>query len=130
MPTKEPVKHFYPWYKRDGGVRIYTWVKNQLQKAVLVKKASARGKHRKRRDRARRPGIMLHQDGSTHEWVPGKKWDLIITMDDATNEHYSMFFVEAEGTLSSFRGVREVTEQKGLFSSLYTDRGALSCRAG
>ena len=45
-------------------------------------------------------------------------------MDDATNEHYSMFFVEEEGTMSSFLGVRDVIVQKGLFSSLYTDRGS------
>ena len=52
------------------------------------------------------PGMMIHQDGSRHEWVAGQQWDLIVTMDDATNEHYSMFFVEEEGTASSFRGVR------------------------
>jgi len=68
--------------------------------------------------------MMLLQDGSRHEWVSGKQWDLIVTMDDATNEHYSMFFVEEEGTASSFRGVKEVIEKKGLFSSLYTDRGS------
>jgi hypothetical protein len=68
--------------------------------------------------------MMLHQDGSRHEWVPGKMWDLIVTMDDATNEHYSMFFMEEEGTASSLRGVRDVIVQKGLFSSLYTDRGS------
>jgi hypothetical protein len=68
--------------------------------------------------------MMLHQDGSRHEWVLGKMWDLIVTMDDATNEHYAMFFVEEEGTASSLRGVREVIVQKGLFSSLYTDRGS------
>jgi len=68
--------------------------------------------------------MMLHQDGSRHEWVPGKKWDLIVTMDDATNKHYSMFFTEEEGTTSSFQGVREVIVQEGLFSSLYSDRGS------
>jgi hypothetical protein len=68
--------------------------------------------------------MMLHQDGSRHEWVVGKKWDLIVTMDDATNEHYSMFFVHEEGTASSFRGTREVILNRGLFSSLYTDRGS------
>jgi hypothetical protein len=31
--------------------------------------------------------------------------DLIVTMDDATGEHYSMFFVEEEGTASNFAGV-------------------------
>jgi hypothetical protein len=45
-------------------------------------------------------------------------------MDDATNEHYSMFFVPEEGTASSFRGVREVILNHGLFSSLYTGRGS------
>ncbi|MEO1767025.1 hypothetical protein V6E02_07360, partial [Thiobacter sp. AK1] len=44
--------------------------------------------------------------------------------DDATNEHYSMFFVEEEGTASSFLGVKEVIEARGLFASLYTDRGS------
>jgi hypothetical protein len=51
-------------------------------------------------------------------------WDLVVTMDDATNEHYSMFFVEEEGTASSFQGVKETIEKRGLFSSLYTDRGS------
>jgi len=45
-------------------------------------------------------------------------------MDDATNEHYSMFFVQEEGTVSSFRGVQEVIEKRGLFCSFYSDRGS------
>ena len=118
------VKHFYRWYRDDGGKRSYTWVKNTLQSHGLVSRAPRRGAHRKRRQRSPLPGLMLHQDGSTHEWVPGKRWDLIVTMDDATNEHYSMFFVGEEGTESSFRGVREVIIRHGLFSSLYTDRGS------
>ena len=68
--------------------------------------------------------MMLHQDGSTHEWVPGCQWDLIVTLNDATSEIYSAFFIEEEGTLSSFRGLQEVMETKGFFSSLYTDRGS------
>jgi hypothetical protein len=68
--------------------------------------------------------MMLHQDGSTHEWVKGQEWDLILTMDDATSEHYSMFFVDEEGTKSSFRGIGEVIRAKGLFSSFYSDRGS------
>lgn len=118
------VSHFYDWYRRDGGQRSYTWVKNTLQDKDSVKKAPKRGKHRKQRPRAPLPGMMLHQDASTHEWVPGQKWDLIVTMDDATSEHLSMFFVEEEGTLSSFRAMREVILRNGLCCSLYTDRGA------
>lgn len=118
------VKHFHSWYKREGGTRSYTWVKKRLQEADLVPKAAQRGAHRKRRDRAALPGMMIHQDGSTHEWVIEQKWDLIVTMDDATNWHYSMFFVDEEGTASSFRGVQDVIEAQGLFSSFYSDRGS------
>jgi transposase len=118
------VKHFHSWYQREGGRRSYTWVKNTLQSKGLVSKAPKRGVHRKRRERAPIPGMMLHQDGSSHEWVLGKKWDLVVTMDDATSEHYSMFFVHEEGTVSSLQGVRDVIIKRGLFSALYTDRGS------
>ena len=119
------VKHFHSFYRREhAGTRSYTWVKNTLQRAGLVAKAPARGRHRRRRERAPVPGMMLHQDGSTHQWVPGQLWDLIITLDDATSEHYSMFFVEQEGTASSLRGMAEVIRTRGLPSSLYTDRGS------
>jgi len=118
-------RHFYRKYSIEhGGRRSYTWIKNTLQAKGLIIKGKKRGRHRKSRARSPYPGMMLLQDGSTHEWIKGKKWDLIVTMDDATSEHCSMFFVEEEGTASSFRGVREVIERKGLFSSLYTDRGS------
>lgn len=118
------VKHFYSFYKaRHSGSRSYTWVKTTLQKEGLVVKATKRGAHRKKRERAPMEGMMLHQDGSDHEWIPDERWDLIVTMDDATNEHYSMFFTKEEGTVSSFRGVIETIEEKGLFCSFYTDRG-------
>jgi transposase len=119
------VKHFYSFYRRNhGGFRSYSWVKNELQQAGLVRKAPGRGKHRKRRQRSPVEGMMLHQDGSMHQWVADQYWDLIVTMDDASSEHYSMFFVEQEGTASSFLGVKQVIEQKGLFCSIYTDRGS------
>jgi len=119
------VKHFYSFYRREhGGTRSYTWVKKELQKAGLVRKAKGKGKHRKQRERAPMEGMMLHQDGSTHAWVPDVDWDLIITLDDATTTHYSMFFVDEEGTVSSFRGMRDVIEVHGLPSSFYSDRGS------
>ena len=119
------VKHFYRWYEcKHDGQRSYTWVKNTLQNHGLVQKGCKKGQHRIKRERSPYPGMMIHQDGSTHEWVPGKMWDLIVTMDDATNEHYSMFFVHQEGTASNFQGVREVIEVHGLFSVFYSGRGS------
>jgi len=118
------VKHFHKWYRGSGGSRSYTWLKNTLQSKGLVSKAVKRGVHRKRREKSPLPGMMIHQDASKHEWVPGKKWDLVITMDDANNEHYSMFFADEEGTTSSFQGVEDVILKRGLFSSFYSDRGS------
>ena len=68
--------------------------------------------------------MMLHQDGSRLAWVPGRWWDLIVTMDDATSEIYSAFFVDEEGTMSSLRALSEVIRERGLFCSLYADRAS------
>ena len=119
------VKHFHAWYGRDhGGTRSYSWVKNVLQEAKLAVRSKMRGKHRKKRERKPLPGMMMHQDASTHEWVPGQMWDLVVTMDDATSEHTSMFFCAQEGSDSSFHGIGQTIARKGLFCSLYTDRGS------
>jgi hypothetical protein len=52
----------------------------------------------------------------------GASPDLIVTMDDANNEHYSMFFVEEEGTASSFMGSsstgRKLNTKLGISHSL------------
>jgi len=119
------VKHFHTWYGRDhAGTRSYSWVKNVLQEAKLVVRSKARGKHRMKRERKPLPGMMVHQDASTHEWVPEQIWDLVVTLDDATSEHTSMFFCTEEGTDSSFHGIGQTIARKGLFCSLYTDRGS------
>ena len=91
----------------------------------LVSKAPRRGAHRRRRPRKPCVGMMLHQDGSRHEWLAGQAaCDLIVTMDDATSEIYSAFLVEEEGTASTFRALKQVFTVKGMPSSLYTDRGS------
>jgi len=121
------VRHFYSLARRHHGVkRSYSWVKNTLIRAHLVLKSTRGGKHRLRRERKAMVGMMLHQDGSRHLWIPdlGYPVDLIVTLDDATSEVTSAFFVEEEGTLSSLKGIGETIERYGLFCSLYTDRGS------
>jgi hypothetical protein len=83
------VKHFYDFAKREHRVgRSYNWVKNKLIEARLVTKSSRGGKHRLRRERKPMVGMMLHQDGSKHRWIPALDYDLdlIVTMDDATSK--------------------------------------------
>jgi hypothetical protein len=118
------VKHFHEKLAAQGNAPGYTCVKKILQEAGVVKRAKKRGQHRRKRPRRPLPGMMLHQDASDHEWIAGHKWDLVVTMDDATSEIYSMFFCKEEGTMSSFRGLSETMTKKGLPCSLYTDRGS------
>ena len=120
------VKHFHEQLqKRHGYVLGYTVTKLALHAAGLVRKAPKRSAHRKKRPRRPLRGMLLHQDGSRHVWIEGlPAMDLIVTMDDATSEIYSMFLVEEEGTASTFRALGEVIGEHGLFCSLYTDRGS------
>ena len=121
------VRHFHEQLgKRHNYTLGYTVTKLHLHRAGLVTPAKTRSAHRKKRPRRPMVGMMLHQDASTHAWLPGVlgKQDLVVTMEDATSELYSAFLVDEEGTASSLRGVREVVAKHGLFCSLYTDRGS------
>lgn len=120
------VKHFHDHLITHHGFRwSYTWTKTQLHGAGLVRPAPRRGVHRRKRPRRPLVGMLLHQDGSSHEWLEGHGfWDLIVTLEDATSEIYSAFLVEEEGTMSSFAGLLEVIATQGLPCSFYTDRGS------
>ena len=120
------VKHFHEQLqKRHGYVLGYTVTKLALHAAGLVRKAPKRSAHRKKRPRRPLPGMLLHQDGSRHPWIEGlPAMDLIVTLDDATSEIYSMLLVEEEGTASTFQALGEVIGEHGLFCALYTDRGS------
>jgi transposase len=119
-------KHFHEHLVGDHNFAWgYTWTKAFLHSKGLLERAKRRGAHRRRRPRRPLPGMMLHQDGSRHEWLKGQPpLDLIVTMDDATSQILSAFLVAEEGTASSFRGLAEVFGAHGLPMSLYTDRGS------
>jgi transposase len=122
------VRHFHEKLREEHGIGLsYTWVKTALQTAGLVPKKRKRGPHRKQRPRRPMVGMMLHMDGSTHRWLPGRdgeKQDLLVVMDDADNAIYDMFLVEEEGTIPVMESLRRVVEEKGIFCSLYTDRAS------
>src|SRR3954469_4520470 len=119
-------KHFHEHLVKDHRFNwSYTWTKTFLQSKGLLEKARRRGAHRRKRPRRPLPGMLLHQDGSRHQWLAGQPMlDLIVTLDDATSAIYSAFLVEEEGTASSFRALEEVFGRHGLPLSLYTDRGS------
>lgn len=120
------IRHFHEKLREEHGIELsYTWVQKALQGAGLVTKRSKRGTHRRRRPRRPLPGMLLHIDGSKHCWLQdGQRYDLIVILEDATNEIYYAQLVEEESTRTVMAGVREVIEAKGLFCALYSDRGS------
>ena len=120
------VQHFHEKLQAEHGIELsYTWVKQALQGAGLVARGRKRGAHRKRRERRPLPGMLLHIDGSRHQWFQDERWyDLIVILDDATSEIYYAQLVEEESTVTVMAGLQEVIERKGLFCALYSDRGS------
>jgi transposase len=120
------VQHFHEKLGQEHGITLsYSWVKQALQGAGLVRRGRKRGVHRKRRERRPLPGMLLHIDGSRHRWFQDERWyDLIVILDDATSEIYYAQLVDEESTATVMAAVREVIERKGLFCALYSDRGS------
>lgn len=123
------VKHFWEFATEKHGLKLsYNWARLVLQAAGLAEKSPARGKYRRRRERRPMVGMLLHLDGSTHEWIEGlPKRDLIVMLDDADGRIlYARFFPE-EGTVSTLSAIAHVLAKHGRFCELYTDRGSHFC---
>jgi transposase len=120
------MRHFHEKLRDEHKIELsYTWVQLALQGAGLVAKRRKRGPHRRRRPRRPLPGMLLHIDGSKHRWLNDDRWhDLIVILDDATSEIYYAQLVEEESTRTVMAALREVIETRGLFCSLYSDRGS------
>jgi transposase len=121
------VKHFVEKLQSQEQISLsYTWVKTALQNAGLVQRNAKRGPHRRKRPRRPLIGMMLHVDGSRHRWIPGldQYQDLIVIFDDATSEVYDVKLVEEESTTTVMEALKRVIETRGLFCSLYSDRGS------
>ena len=120
------VRHFHEKLREEQGIQLsYTWVKQALQGAGLVRKARRRGVHRRRRPRRPLPGMLLHLDGSRHQWFQDERWyDLLVILDDATSEIYYAQLVEEESTRTTMAAIREVVQRKGVFCAMYTDRAS------
>lgn len=122
------VRHFHQIAQREHGLKFsYSFVKNALQGAGLVKKQKARGRHFKRREPKAHFGEMLHLDGSPHEWLalcPGEEQTLIAILDDATNKLLYAQLWPSESSEAVMSGLKAVVGQEGIPMSLYTDRAS------
>ena len=120
------VRHFCSIARRQHGLRwSYSFVRQVLQHAGLVKKRRPRGRHLTRRPPRDCFGELLHIDGSHHAWLtlrPGERQCLIAVVDDATRRVLYAQLHEAETTEAILAAFHAVFTQYGLPQAVYTDR--------
>ena len=112
------VRHFHQVAKREHGVTVsYSFLKQTLQAAGLVKKHRARGRHRRRREPRACFGELLHIDGSPHAWLtlrPTARVVLIAVLDDATKRVLYAQLWPGETTTAIMTALRDVVTTYGL----------------
>jgi transposase len=81
-------------------------------------------RHRRRRERYPKEGMLLQVDGSPHDWLEGRgpKITLIASIDDATGKVPFALFREEEDAQGYFLLLREIVRRKGIPLAIYHDR--------
>jgi transposase len=81
-------------------------------------------RHRRRRERKPKAGMLLQADGSRHDWLEGRgPWlTLVGYIDDATGEVLGAVFREQEDAAGYFLGLREICLHRGIPAGVYADR--------
>jgi transposase len=120
------VRHFHQIAQREHGVTVsYSFAKQALQAAGLVKKHRARERHRRRREPRACFGELLHLDGSVHEWFAldaEARPCLIAVSDDATKRVLQAAFYPSESPQAVMTSLAAVLRTEGIPMALYTDR--------
>lgn len=81
-------------------------------------------RHRSRRERMPRAGMLLQADGSRHDWLEGRgPWlTLVGAIDDATGVIPAAVFRDQEDAAGYFSVLARTARRVGLPLALYTDR--------
>jgi transposase len=111
--------------EREGIVLSRPSVRRILREAGIASSRRRRApRHRSRRERMPREGMLLQVDGSRHDWLEGRgPWlTLVGAIDDATGAFVWATFRDEEDTAGYLRLVRDVARSHGLPEALYRDR--------
>ena len=84
-------------------------------------------KHRVRRQRMPREGMLIQVDGSYHRWLgkDGPQFTLLLAIDDASGIVVNALFCELENTHSYFSLLDGLIRRCGIPIALYADRHAV-----
>ena len=81
-------------------------------------------KHRVRRQRMPREGMLIQMDGSHHPWLGDRvpPFTLLIAVDDSTGAVVDALFYEKEDAHGYFLLIHDLLQRCGIPVALYTDR--------
>lgn len=98
-----------------------------LEQGIASPRKRRAPKHRSRRERYPKSGMLLQTDGSPHDWLEGRgpKFCLIGAIDDATNEVVYAHFQATETTAGYIRMLRSITFSHGIPLALYHDQHSI-----
>ena len=116
------VSHFGEFLNEVHGIEVSREsIRRLLLSSGLRTKIKSAPRHRTRRARMPRSGLLVQMDSSEHEWLgDGRIW-LIATIDDATGEVPYGLFVDSDSAENNMRVIKRLIEKKGLPAALYTD---------
>jgi predicted DNA-binding protein (UPF0251 family) len=86
-----------------------------------------RPKHRSRRERRPRAGMLLQVDGSDHDWLQGRGPHLTLlgAIDDATGEVVGALFRKEEDTHGYMLLLHQIVLQRGIPLAIYADQHSI-----
>ena len=118
-------RHFQEKLLEDEGLQINRESLRQILRESGIKaKQKRRGrKYRRYRDRKEAIGVMLQIDASCHDWLEsrGPVMTIVGAIDDASGEAWARF-ERSESTWAYLRLMKQITKDKGLPLSIYSDR--------
>lgn len=116
------VTHFGEFLKEVHGIEVSReTLRKLLLNSGLRAKSKSPPRHRSRRVRMPRSGLLVQMDSSEHPWMGGRSMWLIATIDDATGEVPYALFVDSDSTENNMRVIKKLVEKKGIPAALYTD---------
>jgi transposase len=124
--------HFTEKLESDEKITVSrSTVWRMLQEAgIRSPQRHRRPKHRSRRERRPRAGMMLQVDGSDHDWFEGRgpRLTLLGAVDDATGEVLAALFRREEDAHGYMLLLHRIVMQRGIPLALYADQHSIFIR--
>jgi len=114
--------------EREGIVLSRSSVRRILGAAGIGSPRRRRApKHRGRRERYARAGMLVQIDASPHDWLEGRgpRLTLFAAIDDATGELLALLFRAEEDAQGYFLLIRQIVARRGRPLAVYHDRHSI-----